>query len=185
MNSKANLYYTKTAVILHWIMAVAIIGLLLFGLQTMGNHNGRLLPTFHASAGFLLLALVIYRLIWRWINPPPPLPDGMTRGERILAKFSHIALYAAMILLPLSGWFAFTEHVRRSLGVAPASLFWMTKIPLLPDFGINFHFIHKWGGKAGLALIAIHVFAALKHHFFDRDDVLRRMIIWKQKSSSK
>ena len=185
MNSKANLYYTKTAVILHWIMAVPMIGLLLFGLQTMGNHNGRLLPTLHASAGFLLLALVIYRLIWRSMNPPPPLPEGMRRGERLLAKLSHSVLYAAMILLPLSGWFAFTEHVRRSLGVASASLLWMIKIPLLPDFGINFHFIHKWGGKAVMALIAIHVLAALKHHFLDRDNVLRRIIIWKQKSSSK
>ena len=180
MNSKANVYYTKTAVILHWILAVAMIGLLLFGLQTMGNHNGRLLPTLHASAGFLLLALVIYRLIWRWINPPPPLPEGIRRGERMMAKLSHIALYAAMILLPLSGWFAFTEHVRRSLGVAPASLFGVTKIPLLPDFGINFHFIDKWGGKAVLALIAIHVLAALKHHFYDRDDVLRRIMLWKR-----
>ena len=170
------MYYTKTAVILHWIMAVPLIGLLLFGLQTMGNHNGRLLPTVHASAGFLLLALVIYRLIWRWINPPPPLPEGIRRGERMMAKLSHIALYAAMILLPLSGWFAFTEHVRRSLGVAPASLFWVAKIPLLPDFGINFHFIHKWGGKAVLAIIAIHVLAALKHHFYDRNAVLTRML---------
>ena len=180
MNSNANPHYTKTAVILHWILAVAMIGLLLFGLQTMGNHNGRLLPTLHASAGFLLLALVIYRLIWRWINPPPPLPEGIRRGERMMAKLSHIALYAAMILLPLSGWFAFTEHVRRSLGVAPASLFGVTKIPLLPDFGINFHFIHKWGGKAVLALVAIHVLAALKHHFYDRDNVLRRMMLWKR-----
>ena len=180
MNSKANPHYTKTAVILHWIMAVPLIGLLLFGLQTMGNHNGRILPTVHASAGFLLLVLVIYRLIWRWINPPPPLPEGMTRSENMLAKLSHIALYAGMILIPLSGWFAFTEHVRRSLGVAPASLFWVTKIPLLPDFGINFHFIHKWGGKAVLALIAIHVLAALKHHFYDRDNVLRRILHWKR-----
>ena len=180
MKSKANLYYTKTAVILHWIMAVPMIGLLLFGLQTMGNHNGRFLPTLHVSAGFLLLALVIYRLIWRWINPPPPLPEAMTHSELMLAKLSHIALYAAMILLPLSGWFAFTEHVRRSLGVAPASLFGMTKIPLLPDFGINFHFIHKWGGKAVLGLIAIHILAALKHHFYDRDKVLRRMMLWKR-----
>ena len=170
---------------LHWAMALPIIALLLFGLQTMGGHNARFWPTLHASAGFLLLALVIYRLIWRYKNPPPALPQAMTKTQRGLAGLSHIALYAAMILLPLTGWLAFTEHVRRSLGVAPASLFWLTKIPLFPDFGVNFHFIHKWGGKAVLALIAIHVLAALKHHFYDRDNVLRRMLHWKQKSSSK
>lgn len=122
-----------------------------------------------------MLAMVIFRLIWRYKNPPPPLPQNMSRSQLLLARLSHIALYAAMILLPLTGWLAFTEHVRRTLGVAPANLFWLVKVPLLPDFGINFHLIHKWGGKAVMALIVLHIFAALKHHFYDRDDVLRRM----------
>ena len=107
-----------------------------------------------------------FRILWRWRHPAPPLLAGMSKTARLSAQISHLALYAAMILLPLTGWFAFTEHVRRSLGVASANLFWLAKIPLLPDFGINFHFIHKWGGKAALALIALHVLAALKHHFF-------------------
>lgn len=119
--------------------------------------------------------MVIFRLIWRYKNPPPTLPQTMSRSELLLAHLSHIALYAAMILLPLTGWLAFTEHVRRTLGVAPANLFWLVKIPLLPDFGINFHFIHKWGGKAAMALVALHILAALKHHLYDRDDVLRRI----------
>ena len=122
-----------------------------------------------------MLAMVIFRLIWRYKNPPPPLPQNMSRSQLLLARLSHIALYAAMILLPLTGWLAFTEHVRRTLGVAPANLFWLVKVPQLPDFGINFHLIHKWGGKAVMALIVLHIFAALKHHFYDRDDVLRRM----------
>lgn len=157
-------------------MAVPIIGLLIFGQHTMANHYGRFLPTLHASAGFLLLAMVAYRLVWRFINPPPPLPVNMSNSERLLAYMSHIALYAAMVLIPLTGWFAFTEHVKRTLGVAPASFFGITKIPLLSDFGIDFHFIHRWGGRAAMALIAIHAIAAMKHHFYDRDDVLVRMM---------
>ena len=133
------LHYTRTAIVLHWAMALPSIALLLFGLLTMGGHNARFWPTLHASAGFSQLALVIFRLAWRYKNPPPALPPAMTRSQRGLAGLSHIALYAAMVLLPLTGWLAFTEHVRRSLGVAPANLFWMFKIPLLPDFGINFH----------------------------------------------
>ena len=172
--------YTRTAIILHWVMALPIIALLLFGLQTMGGHHARFWPTLHASAGFSLLAMVIFRLAWRHKNPPPALPQAMSSTQRVLAGLSHIVLYAAMILLPLTGWLAFTEHVRRSFGVAPANLFWLVKVPLLPDFGINFHFIHKWGGKAFLALIAIHILAALKHHFFNRDDVLRHMTRWKR-----
>ncbi len=100
----------------------------------------------------------------------------MSNSERLLAYMSHVALYAAMVLIPLTGWFAFTEHVKRTLGVAPASFFGITKIPLLPDFGIDFHFIHRWGGRAAMALIALHMVAALKHHFYDRDDVLVRMM---------
>jgi cytochrome b561 len=95
--------------------------------------------------------------------------------ETLAAKLAHVALYAAMVLIPLTGWIAYTEHVRRSLGVRSASLFGL-KIPLLPDLGINWHFIHNWGGKLTLLVIGLHVLAALKHHFHDKDDVLRRML---------
>ena len=168
--------YSRTAIILHWVMAPPIILLLLFGEHTMGNHNGRFLPTLHASAGFLLLAMAACRLVWRHRHKPPALPETMTPFHKLLASLSHLGLYAAMVLLPLTGWFAYTEHVRRSMGVAPASFFWFAKIPLLPDYGINFHFMHKWGGKAVIALVVLHILAALKHHFYDRDDVLKRML---------
>ncbi len=91
------------------------------------------------------------------------------------AWFVHISLYAAMVLIPLTGWLAYTEHVRRSLGMRPASWFGF-EIPLLSDFGINWHVIHNWGSKLVLALIAVHAIAALKHHFYDRDETLRRML---------
>lgn len=140
----------------------------------MGGHDARFLPTLHASVGFVLLVLVIARLWWRWKHPPP-LALSHSRNERLGAAISHISLYAGMVLIPLTGWLAYTEHVRRSLGMRPASLFgW--QIPLLPDFGINWHLIHNWGGKAILAIIALHIAAALKHHFYDKDNVLRRML---------
>lgn len=170
-----NENYTKTARILHWGMALAIVPLLLTGEQTMGSHDARFLPTVHASAGFLLLMLLAIRVWWRWKHPPLSILSS-SRLERLGAKFSHFALYFGMALIPLTGWLAYTEHVRRSLGMRPASLFGF-RIPLLPDLGINWHFVHNWGGKLMLALIALHVAAALKHHFFDKDKTLRRM--WK------
>ena len=155
-------------------MAIPIILLLLLGEQTMGGHDARFWPSVHASAGFVLLVLAIVRIIWRWRRPPPQ-ALAASRLERILARVTHIALYCAIILIPLTGWLAYTEHVRRSLGIRPASLFgW--RIPLLPDFGINWHLVHNWGGKLVLALIALHVAAALKHHFYDRDTTLKRML---------
>jgi len=165
--------YTYIAKALHWLMAIPIIVLLLLGQHTMGDHGARFLPTVHASAGFVLLAMVAARLWWRFRHPPPP---ALTKAgwETLLAKLAHGALYVAMFLIPLTGWVAYTEHVRRSLGVRPASLFGV-EIPLLPDLGINWHFIHKWGGKAVLLLIALHIAAALKHHFIDKDGTLKRM----------
>ena len=166
--------YTRTARALHWLMAVPIVIMLLFGEQTMGGHDARLLPTIHASVGFLIALLLGIRLLWRWKHPPPVTANG-SRRERVASRMVHGLLYAAMLFIPFTGWLAYTEHVRRSLGMRPASWFGF-KIPLLPDYGINWHVMHNWGGKLVLALIALHVAAALKHHFYDRDDTLRRML---------
>jgi cytochrome b561 len=166
--------YNRTARALHWLMAVPIVVLLLFGEQTMGSHNARLLPTIHASAGFVIVLLFGARLLWRWKHPPPSTANG-SRSEQVAARVVHGLLYAAMAFIPFTGWLAYTEHVRRSLGMRPASWFGF-KIPLLPDYGINWHVIHNWGGKLVLALIALHAAAALKHHFYNRDDTLKRML---------
>lgn len=166
--------YTRTARILHWTMAAAIIPLLVFGQQTMGNHQIHLLPTIHASAGFVILILLVVRVWWRWRNPPPT-SLVKSRWEVMASKLAHGLLYAAMLFIPLTGWLAYTEHVHRSLGIRPASLFGL-RIPLLPDFGINWHFIHNWGGKIALVLVLVHVAAALKHHFYNKDDTLKRML---------
>ena len=166
------------AMTLHWVMAIIIIFLLVLGETLIGGHGASWKATLHTSLGFLVLGLVLVRLLWRFKHPPPPPIAGTSHWQILAAKFSHVMFYILMIAIPMAGWFAFTEHVRRSLGVAPASFFWLTKIPLLPDFGINFHFIHNWAGKAAIALIALHVLAAMKHHFYDKDSTLRRMLPW-------
>jgi cytochrome b561 len=166
--------YSKTAIVLHWLMAIIIVPLLLFGEQTMGSHDARWLPTVHASAGLVVFALFVIRFLWR-LKHRPPATLSTARWELMGSRTVHRIFYAAMTLLPLTGWFAYTEHVRRSLGMRPASWFGF-KIPLLPDFGVNWHMIHNWGGKAVLALIVVHAAAALKHQFYDRDDTLKRML---------
>ena len=167
-------HYNRTARALHWLMAIVIIPLLLLGQQTMGSHDARWLPTLHASLGLALALLFALRSFWRWKHPPPANENG-SPWERAAARGTHTLLYCAMLLIPLTGWLAYTEHVRRSLGMRPASWFGF-KIPLLPDLGINWHRIHNWGGKLVLLLIALHVAAALKHHFYDKDNTLDRML---------
>jgi len=160
--------------VLHWLMAVPLVALLLAGEYTMGNHTARFLPSLHASLGLVLFVLAFARLVWRSRHPAPS-PVSGNRFMVLGARVSHVLLYAGMVLLPAAGWLAYTEHVQRSFGIQPASWFGF-KIPLLPDFGINWHLIHNWGGKLLLAIIAVHAAAALKHHLIDRDDTLRRML---------
>jgi cytochrome b561 len=166
--------YNKIARALHWVIAVPLIAMLLLGEETMGSHDAGFLPSSHASAGLVLFLLAVCRIAWRFKTPPPP-ANGKSVLEMFLARAVHGLLYIALFAIPFSGWLAYTEHVRRSFGVPPASWFGFT-IPLLPDFAINWHRIHNWGGKLVLALIALHVAAALKHHFYDRDDTLKRML---------
>ena len=163
---------------LHWIMAIIMIALLLLGQSLIGGHGASWKATLHTSLGFMVLGMVIFRIIWRINNPPPAPVAGTPNWQVLAARASHALFYILMIVIPVAGWLAFTAHVKRSLGVAPASFFWLTKIPLLPDFGINFHVIHNWAGKAAIALIALHVLAALKHHFYDKDNTLKRMLPW-------
>ena len=155
-------------------MAIVIIPMLLLGQQTMGSHDARWLPTLHASLGLVIIFLLFVRLYWRWKHSPPVNENGSI-WEKLAARAAHITLYFAMLLIPLTGWLAYTEHVRRSLGARPASWFGL-RIPLLPDYEINWHRIHNWGGKLVLLLIALHVVAALKHRFYDKDDTLNRML---------
>ena len=170
----APTHYNRVARALHWAMAIIIIPMLLLGEQTMGSHDARWLPTLHASLGLVLVLLLAFRLYWRWKHPPPANENGSLR-ERVAARGTHMLLYCAMLLIPLTGWLAYTEHVRRSLGMRPASWFGF-RIPLLPDFGIDWHRIHNWGGKLVLLLVALHVAAALKHHFYDKDNTMKRML---------
>jgi cytochrome b561 len=165
--------YGKIARALHWVIALPMIAMLLLGEETMGSHNAGFLQSLHASTGLVLFLLGVCRIAWRFKNPPLP---GIDKSiwEMLLARTVHGLLYFALFAIPFSGWLAYTEHVRRSFGAPPASWFGFA-IPLLPDFAINWHRIHNWGGKLVLAIIALHVLAALKHHFYDRDGTLERM----------
>ena len=174
----SHIVFGKVAMALHWMMAVIIIGLLLFGQSLIGDHGRSWTATVHASLGFLILGLVPLRILWRLKHPPPPPIAETPRWQVLAARGSHALFYILMIVIPLAGWFAFTEHVKRNMGVPSASFFWITKIPLLPDFGVNFHFIHKLAGKVAIGLIALHILAALKHQFIDRDNTLNRMTPW-------
>ncbi|MBB4210835.1 cytochrome b561 [Rhodothalassium salexigens DSM 2132] len=164
---------------LHWTMAALILALLGVGF-VMAN----LLPDsawqlklsvyqWHKAGGLLALALVGGRLVWRGIGGPVPgYPAGAPAWQRRTAALAHVALYAAMIAMPATGYL-----------MASASSFPVLTWTALPDpLGQNerlealFGRAHMVLGLVFAGLIALHGSAALKHHLVDRQDVLKRML---------
>jgi cytochrome b561 len=128
----------------------------------------------HKSFGMTILALAIIRLVWRWLNPVPSLEGLAKDWERQLARLSHLLLYALIFAMPLSGW------LMSSARNFPVSWFGMFQFPDLvgPDKGL-YEFLHGLHGQlfAALCVVALlHVAGALKHHFIDKNEVLRRML---------
>ena len=181
----AHARYTKTAITLHWMIALMIIGMIGAGiLMTRLEPYSSLQITmyqFHKSFGILVLLLSLLRLTWRLGHKPPALPGHMKPWERFAAKFTHVAFYLVMIGMPLLGW----AMVSASPTNIPTKLFFTIPWPHLPilpglenkkEYAEFFEFLHKNIGKATIFLIALHVGAALKHHVKDKDDVLRLMM---------
>jgi len=161
---------------LHWLMAAAILAMFVLGWTA---ESWPLSPTkiklffWHKSLGITLLTLAIARLAWRAVNPVPALPDAMTARQRSLARASHASLYAVMLAMPLSGW------VINSAANFPFKVWGLFR---LPDIAPHSKSVQAASEVVHLALfwvlaivLVLHIAAALKHHLFDRDDVLRRM----------
>ena len=180
--------YSAVAIVLHWLIALIIIGNIIGGLaldtfldstDPAMKMTGFKIIQLHKALGLTVIGLTLLRLLWRLANPAPALPAHMTPLEVLLAKATHLGFYALMLLLPLSGWAMVSTSAKRF----PISYFGLFDVPYLPlgqsqMLGGLMHESHELLGFAAIALIALHVAAALKHHYFDRDDVLARMLPW-------
>ncbi len=170
--------YGVLARALHWLMALLIFALLGLGLYMTGLPDGD--PKWgwydlHKSLGVVVFALLLVRLLWRRMSPPPPLPATLHPHEQLLAHAGHALIYVAILLLPLTG------YLDSAWGGFHLSLFGWFDIPLAfgkdqAKFEITVA-VHRWTAYTLMALLGAHIAAALKHHFLDRDDVLRRMTV--------
>jgi cytochrome b561 len=128
----------------------------------------------HKSFGMTIFALAILRLLWRFMNPVPPLPVNTPGWLRFGAHVSHWGLYALIIVTPLFGW------MMSSARNFPVSYFGLFTLPDLvqPDRARYevFRDIHAVLANTIFFVAVLHALAALKHHFYDRDNVLRRML---------
>src|SRR3977135_3241901 len=100
--------YTRTAILLHWLIAAAVLGQIAFGwyLQLIPRQtpDRTIFVNFHKSTGLLIGALIVFRLVWRLAHTPPPLPESMPAWERSAARVNHVLLYACMLIMPIAGY---------------------------------------------------------------------------------
>jgi cytochrome b561 len=171
--------YGVVARSLHWAVAGAIaLQFLLSQLAELAEHDGERLRQLallanHKSVGITILALAVLRLCWRLLSPPPELPNTMPRWQQRASSVTHWTLYGALFAMPVTGW------LMSSASAYSVSWFGLFTLPDLvgPDAGLEdlFEEMHEVLATVLLVTVAIHILAALKHHFLDRDDVLRRM----------
>lgn len=177
MPASVRTRYDTVAMSLHWLIAALLIFMLFFGEELMDEKDGGAFgPSLHVSIGSAILLLSVFRLVWRLINPPPAYPATMAPWERMASTATHVLFYVLLIGIPLTGWFATPKFLSEEGAVAGLTLFGAFPLPAAPSLGLPMKGIHELGSNLGIALLALHVLAALKHHFINRDDVLRRML---------
>ena len=171
-NSAAQQRYSGGAVLLHWLIALAIAFQLALGFAMPKNASGFELYQLHKSVGVTILLLTLARLAWRLTHRPPAAVEGGFQG--FLAKAVHTLLYAFMVGAPLTGW-AIVSTARLKV---PTLLYGTVPWPHLPlpaAISEAMEETHELLGWIGLALIVLHVAGALRHQLLLRDGLLRRM----------
>ncbi len=170
----------------HWVMALLILGMLAVGLYMAGlkgmSPDKLKLYGLHKSTGIIVLFLAFLRLTWREVNYQPKIPEtkkvapGIFKLMEFAAKFTHALIYVLMFAMPLSGWL-----MSSALGF-PVSVYGEFTMPNLiapdKDLGHLLEKAHDYMAYTLIALLCMHVGAALFHHFILRDTVLRRMLPW-------
>ena len=169
--------YRLPARLLHWIMAVLVLAMIPAGLVMVQQGIARPLQDalflFHKNTGVLLLGLVALRLVWRWRNPPPPLPATLPPAQARIAGLTHWAIYAALIALPVLGYIrvragGFPIETLDALGLPPL-------VPRSEPLAELAKSLHALAGFALAGLVLMHMGAAAYHGLIRRDGIFSRM----------
>jgi len=179
-STAAPVRYTAVAMLLHWVLAVAILTAFSVGLYVEDlpfSPNKLKLINWHKWAGVTILVLSLLRLVWRLTHRPPALPariaQAMPSWQRVAHHGTHHLMYLLFFAVPLLGW-AYSSAKGYPIvwfGVLPLPDL-VSPDPALADALKPLHALAAWGL---IGLVALHVAAALKHQFVDRDGLLDRM----------
>jgi len=189
--------YTKTAIVLHWLIAIGLIFMFALGwfmsdlpkdgaksssydLFNLGIYTWQMAEevsprTFyfnlHKSIGATILVLIAIRVLWRLTHQPPALLSSLKAWERRLAEATHKALYVLMVAMPLSGLIMalYSKYGLKWFGISI--------LPGLDNVTIReaFLYVHQWVAVALALLIVLHIAGALKHKFINKDETMKRM----------
>jgi cytochrome b561 len=170
--------YTRLAILLHWAVGFLIFANIAGGFfmasfpKTDPIHDRTLF--FHASVGALVFMLAVVRLGWRLSHRPSPLPPSLPAWQQMAAHSLHWLLYLLMFVIPLIG------YLHRLAGAHPVSFFGIGDLPILigrnEPFRVWTHSAHETLAWLLCGLLVLHLAAALKHRFIDRDGVAERMM---------
>jgi len=170
--------YGLLAIFLHWLVALAVIGLFVLGVWMTGltyyDEWYRRAPDIHKSIGILLFFVMLTRVIWRTSNITPRDEPGIGTMQRRLARGVHLLLYLLLFAMMISGYFISTADGKPievfGLFAVPATI---SGIPNQEDIAGK---IHWYLALTLISLASLHAAAALKHHFIDHDRTLKKML---------
>lgn len=169
--------YGIVIILLHWIMAILIVGMVALGLYMVRIPVSLFklqLFGWHKEFGILILMLAMFRIVWRIGNITPLLPETIPNWQKFAAHAVHWAFYFFMFAIPITG------ILLTSAAGVPPSFFGLFVIPeiITPNEHMRYLLtvIHQWLAYALILTFFAHVGAALKHHFINKDNILRRML---------
>jgi cytochrome b561 len=176
-NQEIRTRYGAVAQTFHWVIAALIVTQFVLAnladALPVGARKLELLAR-HKSFGMTVLMLAVLRLLWRLKNPPPALPSAMKPIERLVARATHLAFYVLLFAMPFTGWLMSSA---KNYSVSWFGLFtWPNLIGKSQSAFKLLQTTHHALSKVLFAIAALHILAALKHHFWDKDEVLLRML---------
>jgi cytochrome b561 len=182
----ANEKYTRTAIVLHWVIGVAIIVnvALAWTFESLPEDYAQPVTNTHKTLGIVVLGLALMRLLWRFAHAPPAFSAAMPGWQQRFAKAVHVGLYILIIGLPLSGWIY--DSAWEWASSYPINVFGLFEMPrLAPIVNLPADIknpvdvwagrLHHWFGYALYALFVAHFAGAIKGQWFDRHPTLARM----------
>jgi cytochrome b561 len=169
--------YGSVSKFLHWIVALGVIIMLVVGF-TMDGFDEPLksqMYGYHEELGLTVMAILLFRLYWRWWNPQPELPATIPSWQRLLARLGHYLLYIALGVMIASGWAKSTSsgYTPNFYGLFDLPMPFIPVSTTIKHLARQVHVTTVW---VLISLISLHILAALNHHFIYKDNVLKRML---------